>query len=199
VASAVLSPAVIGQIDPTGAPLTDGQTAFVTALATLAGGSLAGLAGQNAIGGATAAENEALNNSTKHPLDETGGKPGQQSEGENDAVPIVPPASATSEEAAGESGQSLTVGQNLPVGALGGVATNTAAAGSAADMTTAAQLRTQLSLQQAGILDSNGQFRERRTRRGAVLLQTTRILKILKTLQTSRSKMDKSLRMPGAL
>ncbi len=37
-------------------------------------------------------------------------------------------------------------------------ATNGAAAGGAADMTSSAQLRTQLSLQQAGILDSNGQL-----------------------------------------
>ncbi|CAB3797243.1 hypothetical protein LMG28138_04218 [Pararobbsia alpina] len=37
-------------------------------------------------------------------------------------------------------------------------ATNSAAAGSAADMTTAAQLRTQLSFQEAGILDANGQL-----------------------------------------
>ncbi|MBW0451058.1 filamentous hemagglutinin N-terminal domain-containing protein [Paraburkholderia phenoliruptrix] len=64
--SAVLSPWVISQIDPTGAPLDQGQIAAITALATLAGGGLAGLAGQNAMAGATTAQNEALNNATQH-------------------------------------------------------------------------------------------------------------------------------------
>jgi filamentous hemagglutinin len=64
--SALLSPAVIGAIDPTGAPLTTEQTALVTALAMLAGGGVAGALGQNAIGAATSAENEALNNATQH-------------------------------------------------------------------------------------------------------------------------------------
>ncbi|ACR31227.1 DUF637 domain-containing protein [Burkholderia glumae] len=64
--SAVLSPWVIGQIDPSGAPLDQGQVAAVTALATMAGGAMAGLAGQNAMAGATAAQNEALNNATQH-------------------------------------------------------------------------------------------------------------------------------------
>ncbi|MFP6560606.1 filamentous hemagglutinin [Paraburkholderia sp. B3] len=64
--SALLSPAVMSAIDPTGAPLTNAQIATVTALSMLAGGGLADLAGQNATAGTTAAENEALNNGTKH-------------------------------------------------------------------------------------------------------------------------------------
>jgi filamentous hemagglutinin len=53
-------------MDPSGAPLTTGQQAALGAFATLLGGGLAGLAGQNAIGGATAGQNEALNNSGQH-------------------------------------------------------------------------------------------------------------------------------------
>ncbi|WP_415927166.1 filamentous hemagglutinin N-terminal domain-containing protein [Burkholderia theae] len=64
-ASAVVSPMVIGQIDPTGAPLDAGQTAAVAAIATIAGGGLAALLGQNVTGGITSAQNEALNNATK--------------------------------------------------------------------------------------------------------------------------------------
>ncbi|WP_244107004.1 filamentous hemagglutinin N-terminal domain-containing protein [Burkholderia ambifaria] len=64
--SAVLSPLVIGQIDPTGAPLDPGQQAVLATIAGLAGGGLAGLAGQNALAGATAAQNEALNNAGQH-------------------------------------------------------------------------------------------------------------------------------------
>ncbi|WP_244130420.1 filamentous hemagglutinin N-terminal domain-containing protein [Burkholderia latens] len=63
-ASAVLSPLVLGTIDPTHAPLDQAQIAALAAFATLAGGGLAGLAGQNALAGATAAQNEALNNSS---------------------------------------------------------------------------------------------------------------------------------------
>ncbi|WP_232454022.1 filamentous hemagglutinin N-terminal domain-containing protein [Burkholderia ubonensis] len=64
--SAVLSPWVLGAIDPTHAPLDQGQLAVLAAVATFAGGGLAGLAGQNAMAGATAAQNEALNNSADH-------------------------------------------------------------------------------------------------------------------------------------
>ncbi|WP_310087718.1 VENN motif pre-toxin domain-containing protein [Paraburkholderia phenoliruptrix] len=59
--SAAFSPDVVKAIDPTGAPLDAGQQAVLAAFATLAGGGLAGLAGQNATAGATAAQNEALN------------------------------------------------------------------------------------------------------------------------------------------
>ncbi|WP_253593528.1 filamentous hemagglutinin N-terminal domain-containing protein [Burkholderia multivorans] len=64
--SAVLSPLVLGAIDPTHAPLDQGQLAVLAAVATFAGGGLAGLAGQNAMAGATAAQNEALNNTADH-------------------------------------------------------------------------------------------------------------------------------------
>jgi hypothetical protein len=64
--SAIISPYVIGQIDPTSAPPTPEQAAITTAIAMLAGGGIAGALGQNVSGAATAAENEALNNSTKH-------------------------------------------------------------------------------------------------------------------------------------
>ncbi|HEM7808771.1 hypothetical protein [Burkholderia multivorans] len=40
--------------------------AVLAAVATFAGGGPAGLAGQNAMAGATAAQNEALNNSADH-------------------------------------------------------------------------------------------------------------------------------------
>jgi filamentous hemagglutinin len=62
----VLSPLVLGAIDPTHAPLDQGQVALLAAAATFAGGGLAGLAGQNAMAGATAAQNEALNDSADH-------------------------------------------------------------------------------------------------------------------------------------
>jgi filamentous hemagglutinin len=65
-ASAAFSPDLINAMDPSGAPLTTGQQAALGAFATLLGGGLAGLAGQNAIGGATAGQNEALNNSGQH-------------------------------------------------------------------------------------------------------------------------------------
>ncbi|WP_232457829.1 filamentous hemagglutinin N-terminal domain-containing protein [Burkholderia ubonensis] len=64
--SAAFSPDVVKAIDPTGAPLDPGQQAALAAFATLAGGGLAGLAGQNAMAGATAAQNEALNNTGDH-------------------------------------------------------------------------------------------------------------------------------------
>ena len=54
-------------MDPSGAPLTTGQQAALGAFSTLLGGVTAGLAGQNALAGAAAAQNEALNNAGKHP------------------------------------------------------------------------------------------------------------------------------------
>ncbi|NUA32231.1 DUF637 domain-containing protein, partial [Cupriavidus basilensis] len=67
--SAMLAPDVIRMIDPTGAPLSPGQTALVTALSMLAGGGLAAALSQNATAAASAAQNEALNNATSgdHP------------------------------------------------------------------------------------------------------------------------------------
>ncbi|MFM2462363.1 colicin E5-related ribonuclease [Paraburkholderia sp. RL17-368-BIF-A] len=67
--SAMLSPLAIIAMDPTGAPLTEGQAAVVTALSVLTGGVAAGLAGGDAQAGATWAENEATNNSEKHTAD----------------------------------------------------------------------------------------------------------------------------------
>ncbi|KWC65233.1 filamentous hemagglutinin N-terminal domain-containing protein [Burkholderia ubonensis] len=66
-ASAALSADFIKAIDPTGAPLNQGQLAALAAFATIAGGGLAGLAGENAVAGATAAQNEALNNDAGDP------------------------------------------------------------------------------------------------------------------------------------
>lgn len=65
-ASALVTPLTLGAMDPNHEPLTLGQTALATAISTLAGGSLAGLLGQNPLGGATAAANEVENNGTKH-------------------------------------------------------------------------------------------------------------------------------------
>jgi hypothetical protein len=68
-ASAALSPDLLKAIDPTGAALDPGQQAVMAGFASLLGGGLAGLAGANAQGGATAAQNEVLNNTDKHPED----------------------------------------------------------------------------------------------------------------------------------
>ncbi len=63
-ASAAFSPDLLKAIDPTGAALDPGQQAAMAGFATLLGGGLAGLAGANAQGGATAGQNEVLNNDT---------------------------------------------------------------------------------------------------------------------------------------
>lgn len=68
-ASAAFSPDFIKAIDPTGAALDPGQQAALAGFATLLGGVSAGLAGQNAQGGALAGQNEALNNSGEHAAD----------------------------------------------------------------------------------------------------------------------------------
>jgi filamentous hemagglutinin len=73
-ASAAFSPDLLKAIDPTGAALSPGQQAAMAGFATLLGGGLAGLAGANAQGGATAAQNEVLNNTDDHP--ETAAKNG---------------------------------------------------------------------------------------------------------------------------
>jgi len=62
-----LSPDFIKVIDPTGTALNDGQRAALAGFATLVGGGLAGFAGANAQGGATAAQNSALNNDAGDP------------------------------------------------------------------------------------------------------------------------------------
>ena len=60
--SAALTPDVLRVIDPSGAALDQGQMAMLAAISTWAGGGIAGLAGQNSMAGAAAAQNEALNN-----------------------------------------------------------------------------------------------------------------------------------------
>ncbi|WP_229656704.1 two-partner secretion domain-containing protein [Burkholderia pseudomallei] len=65
--SAALVPDVLRVIDPSGAALDQGQTAMLAAISSWAGGGFAGLAGQNAMAGATAAQNEALNNDAGSP------------------------------------------------------------------------------------------------------------------------------------
>jgi filamentous hemagglutinin len=59
----MFSPDFIKAIDPTGAALDLGQLAALAGFATLLGGGLGSLAGANADGAATAAQNEAVNNS----------------------------------------------------------------------------------------------------------------------------------------
>ncbi|WP_196485948.1 DUF637 domain-containing protein, partial [Burkholderia territorii] len=65
--SAALVPDVLRVIDPSGAALDQGQMAMLAAISSWAGGGLAGLAGQNAMAGAIAAQNEALNNDAGSP------------------------------------------------------------------------------------------------------------------------------------
>ncbi|WP_425128066.1 colicin E5-related ribonuclease [Burkholderia gladioli] len=65
--SAAFSPDIVNAMDPNGAPLTTGQQAALGGISTLLGALAAGLAGQNASAGATAAQNEALNNAGLHP------------------------------------------------------------------------------------------------------------------------------------
>ncbi|MBR7956543.1 filamentous hemagglutinin N-terminal domain-containing protein [Burkholderia cenocepacia] len=65
--SAALTPDVLRVIDPSGAALDQGQMAMLAAISTWAGGGIAGVAGQNAMAGATAAQNEALNNDAGSP------------------------------------------------------------------------------------------------------------------------------------
>ncbi|TDQ86204.1 filamentous hemagglutinin N-terminal domain-containing protein [Paraburkholderia silvatlantica] len=61
-ASALISPYLVDQAGGA-ANLTDADRAAITAIAMITGGGAAGLLGQNITGAATAAENEALNNS----------------------------------------------------------------------------------------------------------------------------------------
>ncbi|WP_333983156.1 DUF637 domain-containing protein [Burkholderia gladioli] len=65
--SSAFSPDIVNAMDPNGAPLTTGQQAALGGVSTLLGALAAGLAGQNASAGATAAQNEALNNAGLHP------------------------------------------------------------------------------------------------------------------------------------
>ena len=122
--SAIISPYLIGQIDPTGVPLTPEQTALVTAVAMIAGGGVAGALGQNATGAAISAENEALNNATKHPGigdENNAAKPGHENEGEKDTVSIVPSGGGAADPIGTDDVP--TVGKGTAAGAAAG-ATN---------------------------------------------------------------------------
>ncbi len=117
--SAVLSPWVIGQIDPSGAPLDPGQQAALAALAMLAGGGLAGLAGQNALAGATAAQNEALNNSgasahikPSSSFDTNGGEPGMHVDAGKETVSILPQGGGAIDEE--QAGETIVAGKGTP-------------------------------------------------------------------------------------
>jgi filamentous hemagglutinin len=133
--------------------LTNDQRALIVGASTLLGGLTAGLAGQNAQGGATAAANEALNNSTgDHRTEEEKAQDAIKAQQQKEAAILGQGRTVKT-----ENGETYVTGSSA-IGGLGGATNSGATAGSAADMTTAAQLRTQLSLQQAGILDSNGQL-----------------------------------------
>ena len=109
-ASAALSPYLASAMDPTGVALTQGQQAVLAAFATAVGGTAAALTGTNIQGAISQAQNEALNNSGAHIADETGGKPGQQSEGIKFTEPLTPPAAPVDEE---QAGAAPTTGQNV--------------------------------------------------------------------------------------
>ncbi|WP_198385193.1 DUF637 domain-containing protein, partial [Burkholderia ubonensis] len=66
-ASAALTPFAASAITGGNPNVTPGQAAAIAAFATFAGGTLAGLTGQNAVAGALAAQNEAINNCLSHP------------------------------------------------------------------------------------------------------------------------------------
>jgi filamentous hemagglutinin len=124
----VLSPLALDAIDPTHAPLDSGQLAALAGLATLAGGGLAALAGVNVQGAATAAQNEALNNSADH-----WEKPGQQNEGEKFTVSLTPQGAPIDEEQAQQGGggtdtEGVTVGSSSLVAGDAAGATNTSSA-----------------------------------------------------------------------
>ncbi|WAS57123.1 filamentous hemagglutinin N-terminal domain-containing protein [Burkholderia ambifaria] len=117
--SAALSPWVIGQIDPSGAPLDPGQQAVLATVASLTGGGLAGLAGQNALAGSTAAQNEALNNSggpghvkPKSSFDTNGGEPGLHIDAGKDTVAILPQSGGAIDEE--QAGEAIVVGKGTP-------------------------------------------------------------------------------------
>jgi hypothetical protein len=66
-ASAALTPFVANAVTGGDPNVTPGQAAAIAGIATLTGGVFAGLAGQNPMAGANAAQNEALNNCLGHP------------------------------------------------------------------------------------------------------------------------------------
>ncbi|WGS47531.1 hypothetical protein LFL97_41100 (plasmid) [Burkholderia sp. JSH-S8] len=124
-----MSPLALDGIDPTHAPLDQGQLAVLAAFATFAGGGLvglAGLAGQNAMAGATAVQNEALNNNAEH-----WEKPGQQNEGEKFVVKPTPKGAPVNQAQQGGGGgtdaEAVTVRSSASVAGAVGRATNTPA------------------------------------------------------------------------
>ena len=63
----VTTPLVAGVVTGGDPNVTPGQAAAIAGIATLTGGVFAGLAGQNAMAGANAAQNEVINNCMGHP------------------------------------------------------------------------------------------------------------------------------------
>lgn len=133
--SAAMSQWVIGQIDPSGAPLDAGQQAVLATIAGLTGGGLAGLAGQNALAGSTAAQNEALNNSggpghikPTSTFDTNGGEPGLHIDAGVDTLKIQQSGVPTEQQQ--ENGDLVVHGGGgAPIAGSGGKAgaTNTTA------------------------------------------------------------------------
>ncbi|PLZ00439.1 adhesin [Burkholderia sp. WAC0059] len=66
-ASAAITPFILDGVDPSGAALSPGQSALVTALSMLSGAGVAGALGQNTTAAAISAENESLNNDQATP------------------------------------------------------------------------------------------------------------------------------------
>ncbi|SDG97912.1 filamentous hemagglutinin [Paraburkholderia steynii] len=123
-ASAVLSPLLLGGIDPTHSALDSGQQAMLAAFATLVGGGLAGLAGQSWIGGATAAQNEALNNTGNH-WDRPGHAEEDGFDEERKDISKVDSA-LTGKKIVGFDDANNPQTVNTPLGGSGGGATNSA-------------------------------------------------------------------------
>ncbi|WP_081259462.1 filamentous hemagglutinin N-terminal domain-containing protein [Burkholderia territorii] len=133
--SAAMSQWVIGQIDPSGTPLDAGQQAVLATIAGLTGGGLAGLAGQNALAGSTAAQNEALNNSggpghikPTSTFDTNGGEPGLHIDAGVDTLKIQQSGVPTEQQQ--ENGDLVVHGGGgAPIAGSGGKAgaTNTTA------------------------------------------------------------------------
>ncbi|SIT35568.1 Filamentous haemagglutinin family outer membrane protein [Paraburkholderia ribeironis] len=146
--SAALSPSFIGLIDPVANPLDSGQLAALAAFATLAGGGLAALAGVNVQGAATAAQNEALNNSSVHIGD---GKSETQKELDELRAQQAKEKAALSEATGGQvtDNSAATVpGSSLTAG-LGGATNNAPLGLGSTGRAVSNNLQEQLALQQA--------------------------------------------------
>jgi filamentous hemagglutinin len=120
--SAMVSPFLVGQAGGA-ANLTNDQRALIVGASTLLGGLTAGLAGQNAQGGAAAAANEALNNSTgDHRTEEEKAQDAIKAQQQKEAATLGQGRTVTT-----ENGETYVTGSSA-IGGLGG-ATNTAAEG----------------------------------------------------------------------